>query len=119
MNTAPDPQAKLLQAIESGSIPQYRLAGHLDMAIMDTEYNYLYNIDYSQWKDDMLAGIAYVQEALRGLQGQIIKAHEIRGDLRRITYEDGTVIYVNYGTAEGNWDGIVIPSCQYRRTEPS
>ena len=119
VNTAPDPQAKLLQAIESGSIPQYRLAGHLDMAIMDTEYNYLYNIDYSQWKDDMLAGIAYVQEALRGLQGQIIKAHEIRGDLRRITYEDGTVLYVNYGAAEGNWDGIVIPSCQYRRTEPS
>ena len=117
INMSADPAYSVLQAIETGSIPQYRLAGELDARVMETEYSYLYSIDYAHWKTAMIESVAHIREALRGLEQQTITTHDIRGELRRIGYSDGTVLYVNYGGQAQDWDGVPVPAAGYRRVE--
>ena len=115
VNSVGDHRKILLEAIESNSILKYTLAKELPQDILSTEYNYLFYIDYGEWKDTILSDIAYVSEALQGLERVPITAHEIRGNVRRITYENQTVLYVNYGEAEAVADGVRVPGLEYVR----
>ena len=56
-----------------------------------------------------------MSEALQGLERVPITAHEIRGNVRRIIYENQTVLYVNYGETEAMADGVRVPGLEYVR----
>jgi hypothetical protein len=105
----------LLKIIETGSTPKYRIAYELDNKIVNTEYNYLYNISYSEWKDTMISDLEYIGKALGGLEERLIEKHEIIGELRKITYDDGTVLYVNYGNSDITVDGLTVKATSYLR----
>jgi len=115
INGAPDHQDALLNIIETGSIPKYKLAYELDRRIVRTEYNYLYYLSYNEWKETMVSDIAYINNALNGLEKVAISKHEIIGDLRKVTYENGTVIYVNYGNKVVDIDGVTVSAKSYLR----
>lgn len=76
---------------------------------METAYAYLYNID-AAWKETILTDEAAVRQALAGLQDQPISAHAILGDVRRVTYANGTVLYVNDGRTAAQLDGVTVPA---------
>jgi hypothetical protein len=115
INSASDHQKALLKIIETGSTPKYRIAYELDNKIVNTEYNYLYNISYSEWKDTMISDLEYIGKALGGLEERLIEKHEIIGELRKITYDDGTVLYVNYGNSDITVDGLTVKATSYLR----
>jgi len=115
INGSSNHQEALLSIIETGSIPKYKLGYELDRKIVKTEYNYLYYISYDEWKETMVSDAEYVDKALNGLERIAIIKHEIHGDLRKVTYENGAVIYVNYGNKDISIDGITVPAESYLR----
>ena len=115
INSAADHQKALLKIIETGSTPKYKLAYELDNKIINTEYNYLYNINYSEWQDTMISDLNYLGRALGSLEDKFIDKHEIIGELRKITYNDGTVLYVNYSNKDVVVDGLTVNATSYFR----
>lgn len=110
LNAAGDYRKALLEAAETGSIPKFTLAGRMDERIRETEYDYLYYVDWTKWKDTVLTDAAAMKELHDRFSGQEIAAHERRGSLAKTTYSDGAAVYVNYGEQEAAWDGVSVPA---------
>lgn len=115
INSASNHQEALLNIIETGSTPKYKLAYELDRKVINTEYNYLYYINYNEWKEIMVSDVDYINKALNGLEKAPVIKHEISGDLRKVTFGNGTIIYVNYGNQDINIDGVTVPATGYLR----
>lgn len=110
LNAAGDYRKALLEAAETGSIPKFTLAGRMDERIRETEYDYLYYVDWTKWKDTVLTDAAAMKELHDRFSGQEIAAHERRGSLAKTSYSDGAAVYVNYGEQEASWDGVSVPA---------
>ena len=63
------------------------------------------------WADTAAQVYGEVSQALSGVTGDLMVAHEILDNgLRKVTYSDGTVIYVNYTGSALTDDGITVPA---------
>ena len=40
--------------------------------------------------------------------------HEIMDDVRKVTYDNGVIIYINYGEEAAQVDGMEVPALSYR-----
>ena len=114
LNAAGDYREALLEAVETGSMLKFTLAGRMDERIRETEYDYLYYVDWEKWKDTVLADAAAVKELYDRFSGLEISAHESRGKLAKTTYSDGAAVYVNYGEQEAEWDGVSVPALGWK-----
>ena len=58
-----------------------------------------------------------MSEALQGLENSQMIAHEIAGKVRKITYENGVSLYVNYGYTEAVMEDVHVPGMGYIRIQ--
>jgi len=59
-----------------------------------------------------------LSDALKDVMNVPMQKHEILNeDVRKITYENGTIIYINRGDEEVLADGIRIPAKWYEKKE--
>lgn len=114
LNAAGDYREALLEAVETGSVIKFTLAGRMDERIRETEYDYLYYVDWGKWKEKVLEDAAAVKALYDRFSGQEISAHERRGKLAKTTYSDGAAVYVNYGGQEAEWDGVSVPALGWK-----
>ncbi len=80
--------------------------------LQETDYTGYFGANYSAWKDDAVELYNRFKTDFGSLYGQTIEDHEIVDtNVTMTTYADGTVVYVNYRTAEYTTeDGVVIPA---------
>ncbi|MBQ7974971.1 MAG: hypothetical protein IJ300_04720 [Clostridia bacterium] len=115
-NSQTDMQKARLKAIEYGSGISYRFAYNIDKEAMNGHNSFLYNVDYTLWKETAAENYRYVSEALKGLNNVPIKSHKyISENVVKATYENGTVIYINYSDEAVVVDGLTINSESYLR----
>ena len=75
----------------------------------------LYTTTFANWEQQAIDVYNTVNEALAPVTGSAIVGHEILdGDVRKVTYENGVVIYLNYSETGKTVDGIEIPAMSYR-----
>ena len=100
-----------LRMAETGVYPSFCLTREDTSALIYTNSNNLYSTQYTAWRDTVTA----YDKALRGLaaetEGTVILRHEKLGDgsLRRVTYANGAVVWVNYSDTEVRTDGVIVP----------
>ena len=105
-------QSDLLKMIEYGAYPSYVLTGAQNYDLADTASNQLYSTCLTQWQDNIVATYQTLQEALSCVQGATMEDREVlRAGVVRVTYSDGTAIYVNY-SGESYTDGTVTVASQ-------
>ena len=83
--------------------------------LQETEYTYLFGANYDTWKEDAISWYKRFKNDFGSLYGQTIENHVIIDrDVKMTEYADGTKVYVNYRTAEYQYnDGgktIAIPA---------
>lgn len=114
MNLSGDPQQVVLKSAESGAGLSFTYFAASADALQDTEYMEFYGADYSQWKDIALGYYKRYKEDMAGLNNQFITDHKfLSQDVTATTYENGTVVYVNYGVTEYAGNGLKIPARDY------
>lgn len=86
----------------------------MDERIRETEYDYLYYVDWEKWKETVLEDAVAVQNLYDRLSGVEISAHERRDNLACTIYADGTAVYVNYGEEDALWDEVSVPAGGWR-----
>ena len=82
--------------------------------LQDSAYSCYTAGSYDRWKEDILSMILRYQTEMAGLNSQRIIGHEfISNDVHVTTYEDGTRVYVNYGSKEYRKGTVKVPARDY------
>lgn len=114
MNLSGDPEQVLLKSAESGAGLNFTYFAASSDVLQDTEYMEFYGADYSRWKKIGLEYYERYKKEMAGLNDQFITDHKfLSKDVTATTYENGTVVYVNYGVTDYAENGLKIPARDY------
>ena len=114
INLAGDYQTALLECAEYGAGLNFTFMAEDTWVLQDSFYTSYYGASYDAWKEDALSLIAAYQTDLKGLNSQRIVDHMILDADNRVTvYENGTKVYVNYGTEDYAAGAVLVPARGY------
>jgi hypothetical protein len=98
-----------LRLIEYGASPHFTFTAEDSSEMKYTGLNRLYSTTFTSWKDTAQRVYSRVDEALSTVSGKAILKHESLGDtLKRVTYEGGIQIYINYADSDVSYDGVSV-----------
>mgnify|MGYP003289671983 CR=1 FL=1 len=104
----------ILKLIETGASPHFVFTMESSNRMRLTALNRYYSTTFDTWKDISVEVYNRVNDALKNVSGAYIINHEIiSDDVRRISYDNGVVIILNYSDEEITIDGKIIPACDY------
>lgn len=114
-NLSGDLETAKLKWIEYGCVPYFELTYEGSEDLMHTSYNQLFTSRYDSWKEDVIGLYTEMKEAVGGLRSLTMEEHaDLSGGLYRVTYSDGTRVYVNYSYDEREADGITVSARGYQ-----
>ena len=106
-NLSTDDRVNFLKAVESGSGLTYSLIGEYDTNLITSAQNVFYGSVY--WdntiergaRENIEAAVKEYKDLFNKVNGAKIVDHKIiNEDVRMTVYDNGTTVYVNYGTEE-------------------
>lgn len=116
-NLASNPADKTLKCMEYGAYPLFSLVGENVDELISSRLDDIYSADYKNWSVFIQDQYKQINSVLAGVQTAAITGHQILGtDLRMTEYSNGTKVYVNYGDAEAQADGIIVPAVGFAVT---
>lgn len=105
----------ILQTIEAGASPHYVFTWEDSSEMKDTGLNRYYATTYETWKGEAIEVYNRINDALQYVNGSAMVGHEILDNgIRKVTYENGVIIYINYNAEAKQADGLEIPAMWYR-----
>lgn len=111
INMAGDYEYTLLKTIENGANPYFVVAYDNIAELKLNRYTEYYAVEYGVWKESIIKEYEKLSEVLSPLQDKLIVGHEILSDrVVKVTYENGTQIYLNYNSFAINVNDTEIPA---------
>lgn len=110
LNLSYDSNEYLLRSLEFGAIPYYALMTRDNINFARTEYETMY---FSTEDSDQIEGIAKVYNKVApyytAISGVAMTGHaKVAENTYCTTYANGCKMYVNYGSADANCDGVTV-----------
>lgn len=110
INSANDREASLLFAAETGSELLFNGIAEDASVLSGTRYDYLYSTTFDLWSNTAVKMYTRLKPLHEKTAKSIITDHIEIGNLTVTVYENGTRVFVNYGSYPAEYDGISIPS---------
>lgn len=104
----------ILHLLETGSSPHFQFTWKEASEMKETGLNRFYSTTFSVMENTAVELYNDVNAVLKNVTNASIVDHQIKGDLRAITYSNGVVIYVNYSNYEGTINGVTVPAKSFR-----
>lgn len=118
MNYANDPRDLLLFAIESNSSLSFSLMNEDYSNVARTSMNRLYASNYEKWKETVVRFYGEWATARKQTASSPITNYEyINEKVRRVTFKNGQVVYVNYDTVPYQSGKIKVAAKSYLFTD--
>ena len=109
-----DKQDIILRMIEFGFAPHFTLSYEESSDIKYSGLNSMYSTQYETWLADAVDIYQKTNDVLKQVTGSVITEHLILDNgVKKITYDNGVVIYVNSTNTDVNQEGITIPAKGY------
>ncbi len=116
---AADPRRELLRLIEYGASCRFAFTWEDSARMQYTGLSRYYSTAFDNWKETAAAMYGELNAALKPVQGVQMTDHARIGDVTKVTYQNGVVIYVNYGAEDAVLDGFSIPAMGTRTEVPA
>lgn len=114
INLADDALDMVLKSAESGAGLSFAFMSESSDILQNTEYMEYFAADYTQWKERADGYYIRYKEEMAGLNNQFIVDHDVLATgVTATTYEDGTVVYVNYNTTAYEDGALSVPARDY------
>jgi len=114
INLAGDYWQEFLRCVEYGAGLNFTFMAEDTKVLQDTVHSTYFGANYADWAEDAAEIIADYQKAMEGLNQQRIVSHEkVNANVSVTGYEDGTKVYVNYGSEEYAEGGVSVPARNY------
>lgn len=109
-----DKSFQKLQAIEYGAVPYYLLTYEDTIKLKDTESDTIFSSKYEDFREEAVAVTKEFSEKLGNLNDKYFVLHEkLSKDLVKVAYNDGTVIFINYGKSDLSVEGVQVGANDY------
>ncbi len=103
-----------LRLVEQGTRPCFLLTMEDPIELQNTNSSDIYSARWDLYR----VTLARWYDELKGLHEKIdgasITAHEITGDITRVTWSNGVKVYLNYGEAAGELDGVALEPMSWK-----
>lgn len=107
-----------LNLIEYGASPHYLFTKESANEMKYTGLHKYYSTKYHIWKEEAVNIYRDVNEALSKVSGETMINYEIINEgVRKVTYSNGIVFYINYLDEDVTIDGVIIPAKDYETRE--
>lgn len=114
LSDSTDEKETALRLIEYGASPHFILSYSSSNELKYTGLNRMYSTMYTDWEENAADIYASVNEALRNVAGSAMLSHEIiQTDVKKVTYENGVIFYINKSGEDVTVDGISVPAGSY------
>ena len=114
INLAGDYQTALLECAEYGAGLSFSFMKTDTTVLRDTLYSCYTSSGYDRWKDSVLPMILRYQQEMSGLNRRMITDHQqLEKEVSVTTYDDGTMVYVNYSGKDYRKGSVNIPARDY------
>lgn len=109
LNLADDHRREVLKSAECGMGMYYKWIEADNSVVVDTFFDELYSVNSDTWFDTAADEYRELSQACRGLGDKRITGHELLGNgVTKTTFEDGSVMAVNFGRSEATVDGVRV-----------
>lgn len=102
-----------LKHIENGANLKYALIHSDGDVLLRTGYNYLYGATYSNISNQIKERCAILDTVQSKTKGATIVLHERKDNAVKVTYSNGTVLYINYNDKAVSMDAVTVPAEGY------
>lgn len=114
INLAGDYQTQLLECAEYGAGLNFTFMAEDTRVLQDSVYSNYTSSGYGFWKEQVIPMIQRYQGETAGLNRIRITGHDRLAEEVTVTaYEDGTKVYVNYGSTEFSDGKLTVPARDY------
>jgi len=114
VNLTGNVQDAILKSAETGAGLYFTFMHASSDELQNTEYMDYFAADYAQWKEDAKEYYLRYKKEMAGLNNQYITDHTVIADgVTATTYEDGTVVYVNYNTVDYKAGTLLVKARDY------
>ena len=114
INLSADWQTELLRCAEYGAGLNFTFMEESGKILQETNHGGYFGACYADWGEDAASIINAYQKDMAGLNQQSITAHEMLAHNVTLTgYENGTQVYVNYGSDDYAAEGVKVPARRY------
>lgn len=101
INTITDDRTALLNCIESGTGLRYSVFNTFDVELATSKYQIFATRLYSDVKENIIANVNETKDFYLAIEDAKIKDHiVVSKDVRKVVYENGVTVFVNYGESE-------------------
>jgi hypothetical protein len=113
-NLSHDFSREKLKWVEYGYIPYFELTYQSPVLLKHTNYNKLFTSSYKDWVETASEVYKEFNQRLGDVWSQYITGHEkLLEDVYRVTYENGTQVYINYRQQSLYINGYSIKALDY------
>lgn len=103
-----------LQMVEAGIYPSFYVAQENSSKLIYTNSNNLYSLEFASYADTIEEYDAALRQLAEKTEGANIIRHEsLSQGFVKVTYSNGTVIYVNYTEKDCTADGVTVGALSY------
>ncbi len=118
-NLSSDFAAEKLRWVEYGCVPHFEITWERSGRLKGTDYDFLFTSRYEDWADNLTATAKEFAARLGTVWNQEMREHtRLAAELVRVTYADGTRIYINYADEAAQADGFALPAADYVVVSP-
>jgi hypothetical protein len=105
---------QILSLIDFGVQPSFVLTHTPSSELKDTDSADLFSTEFSLWKQTVADQYAYINDALRHVDGATITARTVLATgIVQIDYSNGVSIYVNYTSSDYDLGDDIVPALDY------
>lgn len=116
-NMSDDYRTQLLKSVESGAGVYFRWIYEDNSVLKDSDYDDLYSVNYAVWLEQAVNDWARVNEVYKATANSRITEHEkLAADVYRVTYENGSVVVVNYTDEPVTVSGVTVGARDFALT---
>lgn len=114
VNFEANKQEFLLKMVETGSYPSFYITKESSDALIYTNSSDVYSSQYEVYKDIITEYDAKLSELSKKTIGAHIVSHNMMDNkVTVVGYDNGTKVYINYGSKEQTVDGVTIGAMEY------
>lgn len=108
-------QDTLLSLIETGASPHFTFTWEDSSEMKYTGLNRFYSTTFDTWKEIATSLYQEVNQVLSKVEGSFILEHKrLDSGVVKMTYSNGTVIYINRQASAAQADGILLDAGSYK-----
>ena len=103
-----------LRMMEQGARPSFLITWEDPIELQNSNSSDIYSSRYELYRDTIIEWYQALDAVQSQVQGASIIRHDVHKDMARVTWDNGTVVYLNFGDKQASMDDIVLEGLSYK-----